>query len=702
MKKISTYWKCILAVGACIVLFNNAYSQKQSSFFNKEDLMLMGTYYYPEQWPKTQWERDLKRIHDLGFEFTHYAEFAWSSLEPEEGKYTFGWLDTAIALAGKYNLKVIMCTPTPAPPAWLTTKYPEVLVVNDLGVTRLHGSRQQASWASEKYLSLCKRMVEILAKRYGNNKNVWGWQIDNEPTHNCGYDYSKPAIINYQKWLQKKYKHIDSLNKSWGNAFSSQSYNNFGQIPIPNPKVSGRVNPHAMLDFKRYTADEAASFVYMQQNILRKNILPQQWITTNLVPEAGMTDRRRMNKLDIMTYTKYPVPANELTDGEQGFRMGSNVSIGFSTDFIKSVTGEVAVMELQPGQVNWGKYNPQPYPGAVRMWTYHVFSGGNKFVCNYRFRQPLSGIEQYHSGVMQTDGVSLNRGGEEYVNAINEIRALRKYYDANAKMPTDYAARKTAILYNVDNRWETEYQPQTTQWDMMNHLQKYYKAVKSFTVPVDFIDDATDFTKYPVIIAPAYQLLDRQLVAKWKAYAEQGGHLVLTCRTGQKDREAHLWEAAFAQPIYELIGAKDIYFDFLPDDIQGGISFNNQPYKWNNWADVITPNDGEVLATYTNQFYAGKAAVITKKIGKGTVTYIGADTDDGKLEKEVLAKVYERANIAVKPLPAGVTVEWRDGFWVGMNYSSTNQTLDIPNDATILIGTGKLAPAGVVVWKNKK
>ena len=28
-------------------------------------------------------------------------------------------------------------------------------------------------------------------------------------------------------------------------------------------------------------------------------------------------------------------------------------------------------------------YNPQPLPGAVRMWVYHVFAGGGKFVCNY-------------------------------------------------------------------------------------------------------------------------------------------------------------------------------------------------------------------------------------------------------------------------------------------------------------------------------
>jgi beta-galactosidase len=684
----------------CLVMYNVT-AQQASRFFPQADLMKAGTYYYPEQWPKADWERDLKRIHELGFEFTHYAEFAWSSLEPEEGKYNFGWLDTAIQLAEKYQLKVILCTPSPAPPAWLTTKYPQVLVVNEDGMRLQHGSRQFTSWASEKYRQLCSKMVEVLAKRYGHHPAVWGWQIDNEPSHGNGYDYGTAAVTHFRAWLQKKYKRIDSLNKSWGNAFWSQSYNSFAQIPIPNQKLSGRVNPHAMLDFRRYTADEAASFIHLQQQVLRKHIAPQQWITTNVMPEYGIVDPRRLQQLDLVTYTRYLVPAYGLLDGEQGFRMGGNTTIGFSSDFIRSVKGEVAVMELQPGQVNWGKYNPQVYPGAERMWVYHVFASGNKFVCNYRFRQPLSGIEQYHYGVMQTDGVSLSQSGAEYVAAVNEIKALRKQYQLTV-WPADYAARKTAILFNVDNRWETEYQPQTTQWDLMTHIRKYYKAAKSFTAPVDFIYDTTDFSKYPVVIAPAYQLLSKQLVAKWQQYVQQGGHLVLTCRTGQKDPEAHFPETVFAGNIHGLTGMKELFFDHLPETMKGVIQAGGQQYSWNNWADVITPADAEVWATYSNQFYAGKAAVISKKWGRGSVTYIGADSDDGKLEKDMLQKVYERAGIALLPLPDGVSVEWRDGFWVGMNYSSSVQQLSLPANATLLTGNATLPPAGVVVWKDNK
>lgn len=668
---------------------------------DEKNLMEVGSYYYPEQWPESEWERDIKNMSELGFEFTHYGEFAWSTMEPEEGKYDFAWLDKAIELATKYNLKVVLCTPTPTPPAWLTSKHPEILMVNEEGRTIRHGARQQASWDSDVYRKYVEKIVTEMAKRYADNPTIWGWQIDNEPSHYASFDYSENAQKAFRKWLEKRYKTIDELNKIWGNAFWSQSYNNFGQIHIPNGKeLVQQANPHAILDFKRYTADAAADFVVWQQTLLKKHIPARQWVTTNLMADYSIVDPLRFKELDFVTYTKYLVAGWDMGYGDQGFRMGGSTGIGFANDWFRTINGTTGVMELQPGQVNWGVYNPQTMPGAVRMWIYHAFAGGNKFVCNYRFRQPLSGGEQYHYGIMQTDGESVSTSGKEYVQVTQEIKTLRKEYDPQAVMPETYTARKTAILYNPDNRWETENQPQSKDWSYIQHLHRYYKVLQSFVAPVDVIDESHDFSAYPFLIAPAYQLLDKELIARWKKYAEEGGNLILSCRTGQKDRNAHLWNEKFAAPIYELIGAEGLFFDMLPDEVTGKVQFGNSTYRWHTWADIVTPTDkAEVWATYGDQFYKGKAAVIHTKLGKGTVTYIGPDTNDGSLEDAVLRKVYTQANVPVENLPEGVVLQWRHGFWIGMNYSSVPQTLSIPADAKIIIGQKTLAPAEVVIWK---
>jgi beta-galactosidase GanA len=93
-------------------------------------------------------------------------------------------------------------------------------------------------------------------------------------------------------------------------------------------------------------------------------------------------------------------------------------------------------MELQPGQVNWGAVNPQPYPGAVRNWILRAFALGSKLLCTHRYRQPLFGNEQYHAGIVGTDGVTLSRGGEEWVQAMAEIRRLRDERPAKPVEPT--------------------------------------------------------------------------------------------------------------------------------------------------------------------------------------------------------------------------------------------------------------------------
>ena len=268
-------------------------------------------------------------------------------------------------------------------------------------------------------------------------------------------------------------------------------------------------------------------------------------------------------------------------------------------------------------------------------------------------------------------------------------------------MPGQLAARRIGMLFDMSNYWEMEFQRQTDQWWTLPHMHKYYNLLKSFAAPVDVISEKEVFSSYPFLIAPAYQLLDNALVARWAKYVENGGHLILTCRTGQKDRDAKLWEAPLAAPIHQLAGISNLFYDHMPRNLWGKVNFGDREYGWNNWADVITPSAGtQVWATYADQFYKEAASVTHRKLGKGTVTYIGTDTDDGKLEKDVMRRVYAEAGASTEDLPYGVVKEWRDGFYIALNYTSDIQEIAIPDKAEILIGNARLEPAGVVVWKE--
>src|SRR5215467_2368346 len=105
--------------------------------------ILLGTAWYPEQWPESRWEADLTLMQQAGIHMARVGEFAWSRMEPSEGQYDLDWLDRAITAAAKHGIVTVIGTPSAAPPAWLTQKYPETLRTKVDGQKDQHGNRQQ-------------------------------------------------------------------------------------------------------------------------------------------------------------------------------------------------------------------------------------------------------------------------------------------------------------------------------------------------------------------------------------------------------------------------------------------------------------------------------------------------------------------------------------------------------------------------------
>jgi beta-galactosidase len=683
----------------CILGYPNLFARQPERFFPNDDLMITGVYYYPEHWDESQWERDLKQIKDLGFEFVHYAEFAWAQLEPSEGVYDFTLFDRAVEIAARNGLKVIMCTSTATPPVWLVRKYPETLIEHEDGTKTDHGARQHPSASNNFYREYSLKMIEKLAQHYGNDARITGWQLDNEPRPHR--DYGADAQRRFQNRLKNKYPDINALNKAWGTAFWSQTYGSFEEIHIP--LFSQRfMNAHQILDYNRFSTEEMVSFLDEQAKTIRQYAGKNQWITTNYIPEYNDGHLRQSQELDFHSYTRYMVYGENFGIGRKGYRLGHVERIAKANDFFRTIDGVYGVMELQPGQVNWGQINPQPLPGAVRLWLWHVFAGGSRFVCTYRYRQPVYGTELYHYGIVGPDGVTPTPGGLEYAQFIKDIKDLRKKQAKDAGNPKAYEKRRTAILYNHENAWEIGRNKQTSEWDTESHIDKYYNALKSFGAPVDFIDERNEFSNYPVVIAPAYEMIDDALVKRWKDYVEAGGNLVLTCRTGHKNRNGQLFETPFAAPIYPLIGAKIDFYDLLLPQTPDNIVFDNQKYPWTSWGEILIPEKNtQTWATHSGDFYEGSSAITHYPSGKGSVTYVGVDSQDGQLEKAVLKKLYSQLNIPLSELPPGLHIEYRNGFGIAVNYADKTYALPLLDNTEYLVGGKEIPCAGVSVWFSK-
>ena len=266
-----------------------------------------GADYYPEHWDEKRLETDAKLMHDMGIDVVRMAEFSWSKLEPEKGIFQFDWLDNAINTLAKYNIRVVLGTPSAAPPAWIIEEIPDLLPLDSQGRVRGFGGRHHNCQSNIAYKEHIKRLVSKMAHHYKDNPNVIGWQIDNElgNSHNdlC---HCKSCREHFQKWLQYKYKTIEQLNKEWGTNFWSQTYDKFEQIPTPMITPTSH-NPSLLLDWKRFHSDLIVEFQQFQIDILRE-ICPHQFITHNLMGFFNLIDYFDLaDNLDFVSHDQYPM-----------------------------------------------------------------------------------------------------------------------------------------------------------------------------------------------------------------------------------------------------------------------------------------------------------------------------------------------------------------------------------------------------------
>jgi beta-galactosidase len=195
-------------------------------------------------------------------------------------------------------------------------------------------------------------------------------------------------------------------------------------------------------------------------------------------------------------------------------------------------------------------------------------------------------------------------------------------------------------------------------------------------------------------------MADSALISKLTRYVEYGGTLILSSRSGMKDKNGHLWQTMLQQPIWPLIGARVDFYDQLPPDKKGKISMDGQSYFWNVWGDVLVPGEQtETLATHADQYYEGKSAVVRHRMGNGSVYYIGAHSTDGSLEQAVLRKAWQHSGATILQLPDYVFADWRDGYYVAVNYTSQPYRLPLGSNQKLLLGDVELKPGGVAVFR---
>ena len=125
------------------------------------DHLLFGAAYYDEYMPFDRIETDMQMMKKANMNVIRIAESTWSTLEPQDGVFDFTHLDRMLDAAEKYDMHVIIGTPTYAIPSWLAKKSDTILAITKDGPS-LYGHRQNMDITDPTYLKYAERIIRTL------------------------------------------------------------------------------------------------------------------------------------------------------------------------------------------------------------------------------------------------------------------------------------------------------------------------------------------------------------------------------------------------------------------------------------------------------------------------------------------------------------------------------------------------------------
>ncbi len=647
--------------------------------------------YNPDQWRDRPdiLEEDVRLMQLAGCNLMSVGIFAWTALEPEEGRYDFDWLEDVLDHLHAAGISVFLATPSGARPAWMSQKYPEVLRVRADGLRNFHGERHNHCFTSPVYRGFVNRMNAALAARFGHHPAVVGWHISNEYSGECHCELCQAA---FRDFLKEEYGTLDALNAAWWTGFWSKTYTDWSQLRSPSPVGENAL--HGLnLAWHRFCTRQTTDFILKEAKPLRE-LTPNLPVTTNLMELFGQLNYFELAKaLDFASYDSYP-----------GWHKADDewVAVGaaFNFDLMRSLKQRpFALMESTPSQVNWQDVCKLKKPGVHLISSLQAVAHGADTVQYFQWRKGRGGSEKFHGAVVGHDGGSNTRTFRD-VQQVGE--ALKKLAPVKGTMPRC----EVALICDTENRWALEdCQGPRRELNYMPVVLEHYRALARRCVNLDVIDETCDFSGYRLIAAPMLYMLRPGVAERLAAFVRGGGVLVCTAMTGRVDRDDLCFLGGFPGPLRETLGIWIEEVDALMDDERNRIALDGETYDCSDLCDLIHAETARVIGTYASDFYAGEPCVTRNDLGDGAAFYI-ATRPEAKALDAFYQIAFERAGVKplVENLPAGVQVTRRGDALFVMNFSGGPARVDLPEGADLLTGEkaggeAELATYGIRVLK---
>lgn len=659
------------------------------------DSILFGAAYYYEYLPYERMEEDMQMMKNAGMNTIRIAESTWSTLEPSDNVFDFTSLDLMLDASEKYQMNVIIGTPSYAIPSWLSKKHPDILAITHHG-EELYGRRQNIDLANPHYLFHVSRVVRAMLEHIKDRSTILGFQIDNETNH---YDTcTNYAQQKFMEYLKEKFCSLEELNQEFGLAYWSNSIHNWEDFP----NVRGTINASLGAEYEKFQRKLVTEFLNLQAAIIKEYKKEHQFLTQNfdcewrgasfgLKPSVNQFDAARC--LDIAGIDIYHPTQDHLTGAEISF--GGAIARSLKQD-------NYLLLETQAqGQPAW-----LPYEGQLRLQAYSHLACGADSVMYWHFSSIHNSFETYWKGLLSHD-YSENPTYLEAANIGKELSLIGtrvRHLDKTCRV---------AFLLSNESLTGLEWFPISKDLKYNDIFRWLHDAFYRLNLECDILSsDSESFHQYSLLVIPALYSASEKTLERITEYVSNGGHVLMTLKSAFSNENLKVYHDKQPHLLTDCFGFTYNQFT-IPDKTY--LNFQEDTYEAKEWMELLSVTTAKEWVTYQHPFWNKYSAITHNQYGSGTATYLGTYFDSKLLEiiiRKLCMEIHiNLPNFSFPLIRKEGTNSFGNQIIYFLNFSGETQTIvyeDLPG--TLLLEDRKihngealsLSPWGVAIIEIKK
>lgn len=576
--------------------------------------LLFGGDYNPEQWSEETWLEDVRLMKQAHVTTATLGVFAWSSLEPREGVFEFGWLDRVIDLLWANGIGVMLSTPTASPPPWFTKAHPEAMPITKAGLKLVHGSRDTYNPAAPAYREAAKRITRALGERYGQHPALQGWHIHNEYG---SVSYGPFVDDAFRHWLQGRYGDLASLNRAWSSAFWSQGYGEWDEILAPQ-QTQYLSNPTHELDFKRFSAELLLECYRDQLTILRQ-LSPDLPLTTNFILSSWLNfDHWDFADASDFVSIDFYLDGDGV-EGAAHAAFGADQARSFARGKPWLLMEQAANTTVRPGRIV-----AKP-AGEILRTSAQYIANGSQGALFFQWRAGLGGSESFHSTMVPHVGEDSRTFRE-----VTELGAFIERMAEVAEQPSGQVnARKVAIVWDSDSWWAAEgTNLPSNGFNFQSAVRRLHRQLWFKGIGVDFVRPGDDLDQYDLLLIAGQLIASDSDAESLERFVRGGGQAVLWYFSGSFDTDFRVIPNGYSGVFARTLGIR--VEELLPLN-SGETVLLDDGATGSDWSEVVQLRGAEAIASYSTGFASGQPAITRNSIGAGHAYYVSTNLDSDRL-----------------------------------------------------------------------